>query len=1114
MGSDREQIRRSTQNRMLVGALSIVALIAAASAAAIFLDKYSKQRSVELFQFALDGTHLAVQSWADQKRVSVETVANGPRVNRYSIALTEAERSRSALLRTEEQAMMNDLIELALPALGFDGFLLVAPDGTILSSDDEQRVGQLVYRYTDVAFLDEVLTGNTVLRLPEHRSAAFFPHEESAMHEDATMLAGSRVLGEDGEVLAAMILLLDAGREFSEIFERARMGATGEIFGFNHHGYMISHSRFEAELREAGVLGPEQSSIMAIQMLDPGVDVLANGAPEVHDEVLPFTLMADAALAGRSGTSVDGYRNYRGVNVIGSWIWDDELQLGIVGEIEVAEAFANVRRMSIVIWSLTLLAIVLILLASRDAVRRREAELESAHRRRYQALVTNLPGVVFRVRLADQRLQYISDQVTSITGYSANELTGEVATDFSGLTQPDARPRVRRAIEHAIETSGSYRVEYPITTKSGEVRWLFEQGQIVLDEDGQSECIDGVFVDVTDKKGIEGELVRALHELEAAEDQMDLMFTSAEFGLWKFDFTTEQIHVNESIERALMLEPGCLIPASGSKWRTPEDWGTKILSLVHPEDRETFEGQWIAWLKGEIEKLDVEYRHRIHDGSYHWVRNFAVTTKRDDEGNRLLGFGMAMDIHELKQLQLELGDARDLAESANRAKSVFLATMSHEIRTPMNAILGYAQVLQRDTTLGEEQRQNIRSIRRSGAHLLELIDEVLDMSKIEAGRIDILTEPFSLRHALEECVDMFQSELVKKQVSFHLDLADDLPDMIIADEKRVRQIVINLVGNSVKFTESGKISLHAAVEEDKVSIRVSDTGCGIEESDLTSIFEPFQQTDTGARLTHGTGLGLSISRELARLMDGDITVDSRRSKGSTFEFSFRFEASQDGAAVRFDPPRAVRMLREGHPEVRVLITDDIEDNRRVARLMLESRGFRVREADNGLKAIEIAEAWRPQVILMDVVMPEMDGAEASRRIRLADWGKDIPIIAVSASALDEEREAILKLGASGFISKPMEEQVLLEEIRRHAEVDYDYVDRAQTTTSRKHVGPDNFRSLPRNLRLRIREAASRGHITQLADIVTEVATHDRDVADHLSLLVNDFEMERVLALVG
>ena len=199
---------------------------------------------------------------------------------------------------------------------------------------------------------------------------------------------------------------------------------------------------------------------------------------------------------------------------------------------------------------------------------------------------------------------------------------------------------------------------------------------------------------------------------------MDLMFTSAEFGLWKYDFATDQVFLNESIERALMLEPGCLIQSSGSKWRAPKDWGTRILSLVHSDDCPTFKAKWLAWIKGDAEKLDVEYRHRIHDGSYHWVRNYAVTTLRDDEGNRLLGFGMVMDIHELKQLQLELGDARDLAESANRAKSVFLATMSHEIRTPMNAILGYAQVLQRDTSLGDEQRQNIRSIRRSGTHLL------------------------------------------------------------------------------------------------------------------------------------------------------------------------------------------------------------------------------------------------------------------------------------------------------------------------------------------------------------------------------------------------------------
>ncbi len=1111
---DRDQIRRSAQNRMLVGALSIVALIAVASAASIYLDGSSKRRSVELFEFALDGTHQAVTSWAEHKRTSVHVIAGGPLITSYATALADAERSRADLLRVEAQSELRELMNLALPVIDFDGFLLVARDGTILASDDEIRIGQLVYRYTDEAFLDEVLNGTTVLRLPQHRSAAFFPHEETTLHEHATMFAGSRVVGEDGTIVGVLILLIDAGGGFSEIFAHARLGATGEIFGFNHHAFMVSQSRFEDELREAGLLEPDQSSIMNIRLTDPGVDVLTDGPSTIPDGERPLTLMAEEALAGRSGISVSGYRNYRGVDVIGAWIWDEELQIGIAGEFEIAEAFTNVRRMGLALWALTLLAIVLIIIASRDAVRRREAELAASHRRRFQALVNNMPGVVFRMRVDDRRIQYMSDQVYAVTGYTAAELTSPDPIPFAKLIPDDYLPLVRQAVDSAIESGGFFKVEYPIVTKDGESRWLFEQGQLVLGDAGNTEYIDGVFVDISDKRAIEAELVRALRELEDVDDQMDLMFTSAKLGLWKYDFSEQQIFVNESIERALKLEPGSLIQPTGSKWRTPEDWRQRITSMVHPDDRLRFEQTWEDWASGAAETLDVEYRHRIHDGSYHWVRNYAVTTRRDEDGNRLLGFGAVMDIHELKSLQVELRGARDLAESANRAKSVFLATMSHEIRTPMNAILGYAQVLQRDTSLGEEQRQNIRSIRRSGTHLLELIDEVLDMSKIEAGRIDILSEPFALRHALEECVDMFQSELTKKHVSFHLDLERDLPDVIIADEKRVRQIVINLVGNAVKFTDSGRISLHAAVDEQRIVLRVSDTGCGIEESDLATIFEPFQQTSTGARLTHGTGLGLSISRELARLMDGDITVDSRRDAGSTFEFSFGFGVSEVLARDLIAPPRMVNTLKNGQKEIRVLIADDIEDNRAISRLFLESRGFRTREAANGLEAIAIAESWHPHVILMDVVMPEMDGAEASRLIRMTDWGKDVPIIAVSASALDEERDSILKLGVSGFISKPMDERALLEEIRLHTGVEYEYVDEERSANTPVSIDPESFRTLPRNLRLRIREAASRGQITQLADIVAEVASHDKDVAEHLSLLVNDFEMDRVLDLVG
>jgi len=431
----------------------------------------------------------------------------------------------------------------------------------------------------------------------------------------------------------------------------------------------------------------------------------------------------------------------------------------------------------------------------------------------------------------------------------------------------------------------------------------------------------------------------------------------------------------------------------------------------------------------------------------------------------------------------------------------------------MNAILGHAQIMQRDAGLPDVQRKSVTSINKSGEHLLALINDILDMSKIEAGKTRILPVSFLLHSLLQELADMFRMRIQDKGLSLEVEIDPGLPDLVLADENRVRQVLINLLGNAAKFTDEGGIVLAARLREGLARITVSDTGCGIAEDRQDQVFQAFEQTDDGIRTIEGTGLGLAISRQMARLMGGDVTAESVLGKGSSFHFTFAFaEGREESLEVRTER-RKVRRLRAEHRGTRVLVVDDKPENREVAGLLLKDIGFALREATNGEEAVALTREWSPRVVLMDVVMPVMGGAEATERIKAAEWGRDTVIIAISASALDDEREYIMNHGVDGFIRKPFKEAELLEAIRHHAGVEYEYDDEESEETGLIDTpSPDAVSALPESLRRRLKEASVLGHLGQLRELAPEIAKTDEQVAKYLKQLVDEFELDEIREL--
>lgn len=513
-----------------------------------------------------------------------------------------------------------------------------------------------------------------------------------------------------------------------------------------------------------------------------------------------------------------------------------------------------------------------------------------------------------------------------------------------------------------------------------------------------------------------------------------------------------------------------------------------------------------------------------------------ILVEWEDGRKRLLD----MQVLLLAQSQL-FSLAKDTADGANRAKSEFLANMSHELRTPLNAIIGFTSVMVRDRGLSGEQQKYLDIISHSGEHLLELINDVLEMSKIEAGKVSFTPSSFDLHRLLDNLREMLRVKASSKGLRLVFERSPDVPQYVRTDERKLREVLINLIGNAIKFTREGGIVLRVrndSPDENTVTanlrFEVEDTGLGIAPEEIQKLFTAFGQTATGQKAQQGTGLGLAISQKFVQMMGGEISVESTVGQGTTFIFNIQLAIAQASETQTVEESRKIVGLAPGQPQSRILVVEDRAENRLLAVKLLASLGFDVREAENGREAIEQWATHSPHLILMDIRMPVMDGYEATKHIRVREQlaavrsGDSktqnpiptVPIIALTASVFEDEKSAILAAGCDDVVCKPFREQILLERIAKSLGVRYLYEDSAIASPTNVERAPANVELLQFHLSQMSQEWVDKLYQATLKCLDSEILQQLEEIPEEGELLANtlrdwtdNFLFDRIIDLL-
>ena len=696
----------------------------------------------------------------------------------------------------------------------------------------------------------------------------------------------------------------------------------------------------------------------------------------------------------------------------------------------------------------------------------------------------------------------VNDAFCQVTGYTREQIIGRTAVDLGLWVNLKNRDRLFRLLKE----SGTVRnYELESRTKSGEIITSLLSTEI-LDINGEL-CLLSVSQDISDRK-------RAEQALQASEAELRGLLGAMSDLIMVID--SQGCYLKVTPMNSVLL------------FKKTEDIIGKTVSEIFAKIEADIFLNCIKETLLTQETQDIEYSLNIN-GTDMWF-NARVSPLSSDSV-----IVVARDISDRKQIELALQEAKEAADAANRAKSQFLANMSHELRTPLNAIIGFSQLLCRDPSLKPDQEEYLEIINRSGEHLLGLINNILQLSKIEVGEVTIDKTNFDLYQLLNSLEEMFKLPAENKNLQLVFDYESTLPQYVQTDDRKLRQVLINLLGNAIKFTAEGGVTLRVASrqssgeanltnEENKqrtLCFEIEDTGPGIATGEMDNLFAAFVQTETGLKSLEGTGLGLPISRQFVQLMGGDITVSSILGEGSIFKFNIEVSLAE---AVEIQTPQVIRRvigLAAGQSDYRILVVDDRKESRLLLVKLLTSVGFSVREGVNGEEAINIWSSWEPHLIWMDMRMPIMDGYEATKYIKTHLKGQATAIIALTASAFEEDRSVVLSAGCDDFVRKPFREEIIFEKMAQYLGVRYLYEEEDSDTETLSKFTQSSTQSLTTGdlkemspLWLdQLYQAADAIDNERIFQLIEQIPPESASLALTIADLVNSFRCDRIIDLI-
>lgn len=729
-----------------------------------------------------------------------------------------------------------------------------------------------------------------------------------------------------------------------------------------------------------------------------------------------------------------------------------------------------------------------------------EEALKKSEKRWQLALKSNNDGI-YDWDLEKNTIFY-SARWKEMLGFSESEIS-DCPSEWMTRLHPDDFEQVMFTNLHyqPKEDNPLFTIEYRMRCKDGSYKWILDRGQILYDRQGEEIRIIGSYTDITERKESEEKLRESQQRLEFLVDQTPL-------GVIEWSVDWQIVEWNKAAERIFDYRRLDVLSSPHS------------FEILFTESKKTQAYNLMQALEAE-EDTTYAICDNVRRSGEKIVCEWYNTVLMDRQNNVIGYASMIADITDRKQAEIALIHAKETAESANQAKSNFLANMSHELRTPLNAILGFTQLIDRSPNLDSVHRQQLRIINRSGEHLLSLINDILEMSKIEAGKITLNESQFNLWTLLDTLKEMLQIKAESKGLTLALVCSSEVPEYVEGDESKLRQILLNLLGNAIKFTQQGGVKLSVSAvplpenSRLRLSFDVSDTGPGIAEEDLDSLFEPFVQTAVGRQSQQGTGLGLPISRQFVQLMGGDIQVFSQVGFGTQFTFDLLLKPILNQPHSLRASSRVIH-LAPHQPSYRILVVDDSLDNQLLLESLLKSVGFEVQLASNGQEAISVWETWNPHLIWMDIRMPVMDGLQATQYIKSLTQGQSTRIIALTASAFAEEREQVFAVGCDDFLSKPFQDQELFEKITQHLGVAYvcDYVDRTSplsVSNSDESATQTSIKwdLMPQPWLESLYQAALEADAEIILELIEEISEDHSNIAEYLNNLVDNFDFELI-----